>query len=185
METSGLFKEVGNQVQLGNKVSVPIKPTVNPLHQHNGVIHNGIPYSTSDHSKVDWTEMQDMPSPQSGKKNYERSCSQETMENLITKRKALEERGTSESTSGCDSGQNYESDEMDGNSDKSRNPSSVSTTEIIPTGDTNRGKSAIVCDLLSRTSIVRLLMSLKLLIKKMHVYIYYLHLQSLQNEASL
>ena len=166
METSGLFKEVGNQVQLGNKVSVPIKPTVNPLHQHNGVIHNGIPYSTSDHSKVDWTEMQDMPSPQSGKKNYERSCSQETMENLITKRKALEERGTSESTSGCDSGQNYESDEMDGNSDKSRNPSSVSTTEIIPTGDTNRGKSAIVCDLLSRTSIVRLLMSLKWLIKE-------------------
>ena len=43
-------------------------------------------------------------------------------QNLLNKeklRKTVGDRGTSESTSGCDSGQNYESDEMDNVSAKS------------------------------------------------------------------
>ena len=55
--------------------------------------------------------------------------------------KTFAERGISGRTFEYDSGQNYESDELDNNSarsSESRNPSSVSA-ENIPTGNTNRG----------------------------------------------
>merc|ERR1719361_2366188 len=78
--------------------------------------------------------MNDMAtSPKNDKSSaYQRFESKDSMEILLDKKpKSASERGTSESTSGCESGQNYESDEMEchgGN--KSQSPSSSSAENI-------------------------------------------------------
>ena len=126
------FEEVGIAADTRLKVSVSDKP-VSAL---NGGIYAA--RAPAEDSKADWTEMQDMPSPHSGKKiEYERSCSKDSIQSLI-KRKTVDERGTSESTSGCDSGQNYESDEMDNNS--ARSASQGPNSENVQAVEANRGE---------------------------------------------
>ena len=138
VDVLNVFKEVGIEADNHLKVTVSNKP-VSALNGGSGLYATRAP---AEDSKADWTEMQDMPSPHSGKKiEYERSVSKDSIQSLI-KRKTVDERGTSESTSGCDSGQNYESDEMDNNSARSgsQGPNSVNS-ENVQAGEANRGES--------------------------------------------
>lgn len=117
LETNNIFKDIDKEMEMAyTKETVAIKKPIESFSPNN------LPTSPSNQApavdpKVDWTEMNDMSSPNSGKHpSYQRSGSKDSMEILLDSKEktvAANERGTSESTSGCESGQNYESDDLE------------------------------------------------------------------------
>ena len=119
-DTNNIFKDVGKEIELPYKEAIPAKGIieVNDKNDSSTMAQSDSTTSPASGSPLDWTEMNDMASPNSGKhRNYDRSASKDSMEILLDQKSkvvsSVTERGTSESTSGCESGQKYESDELD------------------------------------------------------------------------
>lgn len=109
LETNNIFKDIDKEMEMAyNKEAVAIKKPIESFNPNHLPSSSSAPPNSVD-PKVDWTEMNDMSSPNSGKHpSYQRSGSKDSMQILLdSKEKTISatERGTSESTSGCESGQ--------------------------------------------------------------------------------
>ena len=156
-DTNNIFKDVDNEIEVAYKEAIPVEKVAT---SNNTVKNTHLPNSCDNH-KVDWTEMNDMSSPQSGKHpSYQRAGSKDSMEILLdNKGKVMNERGTSESTSGCESGQNYESDDLEVPKSQSNSSENVSKEEESETETEERIQPGTYfndfCDIISLCFIIK------------------------------